>query len=156
MWVDTQPQSLYNVIINGKSTMADIKNYVKQFTWNGFELSIPVNQQFRATRRNTLEISNVDILRIAVYINVANKKYYSDMVVYYKDGKGESWQSSAFGYVYNDAGFLEDLKAFLKQKKFDSGAVDMIAFDDVTMQDVGCAVLTANEFIDSIRSKIKD
>ena len=135
-----------------------MQNFVERDS-EGLLFSIAVNKTFNTCGDGYWSdvAKEVYVESISMYISTQNEadegeeaEYFDgDLAVNYTE---DTWDNNAYGLIYTDSLFLQQVQQFLIDNGFNAEAVNAITYSEQGMQDDERVSCDANEFADYLRN----
>ena len=129
-----------------------LQNFVQRDS-EGMLFSIAVNKFFNTCGDGYWSdvAKEVYVESICMYIVNDAEEGDGDLAVNYTE---DTWDNSAYGLIYTDSLFLEEVKQFLIDNGFNADAVNAINYSEQGMQDDERVSCDAYEFADYVRNTL--
>ena len=129
-----------------------LQNFVERDS-EGMLFSIAVNKFFNTCGDGYWSdiAKEVYVESICMYIVNDAEEGDGDLAVNYTE---DTWDNSAYGLIYTDSLFLEEVKQFLIDNGFNADAVNAINYSEQGMQDDERVSCDAYEFADYVRNTL--
>ena len=130
-----------------------LQNFVQRDS-EGMLFSIAVNKFFNTCGDGYWSdvAKEVYVESICMYIVNDAEEGDGDLAVNYTE---DTWDNSAYGLIYTDSLFLEEVKQFLIDNGFNADAVNAINYSEQGMQDDERVSCDAYEFADYVRNTLQ-
>ena len=129
-----------------------LQNFVQRDS-EGMLFTIAVNKFFNTCGDGYWSdvAKEVYVESICMYIVNDAEEGDGDLAVNYTE---DTWDNSAYGLIYTDSLFLEQVKQFLIDNGFNADAVNAINYSEQGMQDDERVSCDAYEFADYVRNTL--
>ena len=129
-----------------------LQNFVERDS-EGMLFTIAVNKFFNTCGDGYWSdvAKEVYVESICMYIVNDAEEGDGDLAVNYTE---DTWDNSAYGLIYTDSLFLEEVKQFLIDNGFNADAVNAINYSEQGMQDDERVSCDAYEFADYVRNTL--
>jgi hypothetical protein len=129
-----------------------LQNFVQRDS-EGMLFTIAVNKFFNTCGDGYWSdvAKEVYVESICMYIVNDAEEGDGDLAVNYTE---DTWDNSAYGLIYTDSLFLEEVKQFLIDNGFNAEAVNAITYSEQGMQDDERVSCDAYEFADYVRNTL--
>ena len=129
-----------------------LQNFVERDS-EGMLFTIAVNKFFNTCGDGYWSdvAKEVYVESICMYIVNDAEEGDGDLAVNYTE---DTWDNSAYGLIYTDSLFLEQVKQFLIDNGFNADAVNAINYSEQGMQDDERVSCDAYEFADYVRNTL--
>ena len=130
-----------------------LQNFVQRDS-EGMLFSIAVNKFFNTCGDGYWSdiAKEVYVESISMYIVNDAEEGDGDLAVNYTE---DTWDNNAYGLIYTDSLFLEQVKQFLIDNGFNADAVNAITYSEQGMQDDERVSCDAYEFADYVRNTLQ-
>lgn len=129
-----------------------LQNFVERDS-EGMLFTIPVNKFFNTCGDGYWSniAKEVYVESICMYIVNDAEEGDGDLAVIYTE---DTWDNNAYGLIYTDSLFLQQVKQFLIDNGFNADAVNAINYSEQGMQDDERVSCDAYEFADYVRNTL--
>lgn len=130
-----------------------LQNFVERDS-EGMLFTIAVNKFFNTCGDGYWSdvAKEVYVESICMYIVNDAEEGDGDLAVIYTE---DTWDNNAYGLIYTDSLFLEQVKQFLIDNGFNADAVNAITYSEQGMQDDERVSCDAYEFADYVRNTLQ-